>query len=557
MSLLGKVISKSGLSPVGTTGEVSRTMRNIFNREIVGIGKYPGHLVTEKVGIVDKTKLYSTLMDVAHNKLKFSGVSPNKTVSLVSGLSVRDIAEGLGVAMEVARSIKGAIRKSRNIPLEISGFGEKAVNLIRSTPGVGDLYSKMLNLTFYGRFQGPTAFGHAIRYGFKQTMLATMENPRVLPKILPKAFTRNVNKLLPDLSKIEVQFPKIFGGKGYRLPNFKRIIGEDINETASAIMEEHFFNRTSKSFDIVSEADLTGSSYFKSVKDWRSHNWWLQKLGFEEKTVGTHLVIGFGKLRGLKGTQEEILAQVRNNPALYSEALEMMEGVIHYKTGYLTSPLAKTLNIAFYPSRFDSKITALTADFLTKQNPIVQTTVMKGMMDMILWAKSEDGQKWSKENWQLMNIMKNTIPFLSIAEMMEGTVKGDFADIGMMGGLPFGFITTILSEEGVIKNDYVNPETGRESFQTIPRGLNKQALILATMGLLRSFFPMPIYTYSWGKLHSPYNALTDYLEGNAGIDTKNYMRGPEYKPRPEHLFPDLPYPWNRMVQSLLHEDEEK
>jgi hypothetical protein len=63
-------------------------------------------------------------------------------------------------------------------------------------------------------------------------------------------------------------------------------------------------------------------------------------------------------------TVEELL---QKNPDQIADALRVI--VQYPRQGVLASPLARTLNIAFFPMRYNAKVTIMTANILAKQPP--------------------------------------------------------------------------------------------------------------------------------------------------------------------------------------------
>lgn len=169
--------------------------------------------------------------------------------------------------------------------------------------------------------------------------------------------------------------------------------------------------------------------------------------------------------------------------------------IVQYpKKGFLASPLARTLNLAFFPMRYNLKVTKLAAESLAKQPPYIQKAVLHSLFTMGDWLKSDEGIRWQQQHQDAIRLFNWITPVNSIAYTMNLlTNKPDeLSDLGMLGGLPMGVITQILDSQGIISinNPYVDKKTGDTFPKYIPQTTKARASVAIT-DLLGSMFTYP------------------------------------------------------------------
>jgi len=187
------------------------------------------------------------------------------------------------------------------------------------------------------------------------------------------------------------------------------------------------------------------------------------------------------------------LQQLANeNPEILDDALR---AIVQYPNkGVLASPLARTMNLAFFPMRYNAKVTMLAAQALAKQPPSIQKAVLHSMFTMKDWMKSNEGISWQSKNADAIALFKWITPINSI----EGTMKlltGNInapADLGQLGGLPFGVISQMLDSQGIINlnTPYVDPKTGSVFPKNVPTSVKARAAVALT-DLINSTFTYP------------------------------------------------------------------
>ena len=245
------------------------------------------------------------------------------------------------------------------------------------------------------------------------------------------------------------------------------------------------------------------------------------KLGNQDAGVGDAMgteLSGLGQAGGndMKGPIKNIVGglaesmanahgmtvkELWNHPELGPEMEHALRVVTGYpKGGYINSPLAKTLNVAIFPSRFETKVLQVVGHAFAEQPPVVQAALATGINNMSGYLKSNEGQQWQKDNSESLGLLKYFTPISTIDNVNNFLSKdhgGHIADLGSIGGLPFGVITTILQHQGILgegntlkSSPYADPKTGKIVPEKVPAtawGHAQQALI----DLVGSTFSFP------------------------------------------------------------------
>lgn len=177
------------------------------------------------------------------------------------------------------------------------------------------------------------------------------------------------------------------------------------------------------------------------------------------------------------------------------ELLDALRIVTQYPDkGVLNSSLARTLNIAFFPTRYNLKVTMLAARILSQQPAPVQVAVLNGMLDMKEWMESPEGLAWQRENAEALQVVKWLTPIGSLAwaqRLLTDNVES-VSELGLLGGLPFGLISQMLDSQGIVQLDtpYVNPKTGEVFPDYIPETAKARAAVAVT-DLISTTFTYP------------------------------------------------------------------
>lgn len=199
------------------------------------------------------------------------------------------------------------------------------------------------------------------------------------------------------------------------------------------------------------------------------------------------LALTMAKQRGIP--LDEML---RNHPEEIGDALRV---VVQYPNkGVLNSSLARTMNLAFFPMRYNAKVTKLAAEILSREAPTVQIAVINSLFNMRDWLKSDEGIRWQSEHSDALQVFNWLTPVGSIQYGLERlTRKPDsIGELGALGGLPLGLISQMLDSQGIIKlnTPYVNPTSGDVMPKYIPE--TTQARGATAVGdLINSMFTYP------------------------------------------------------------------
>lgn len=175
----------------------------------------------------------------------------------------------------------------------------------------------------------------------------------------------------------------------------------------------------------------------------------------------------------------------------------LMQMIVGYPKGSnpLNTNLAKSLNVLVFPSRFEAKVGMAAAHYFMAQPKVVQLAMINGVLKANAWAGSPQGKQWSKDNADLMGIINYFSPTHSLDAVLSFGKSGNLADLGQIGGLPFGVITTILKNQGValpgqLTGSDINPATGENYVQKLPTG-DKARIQQGITDLIGQMFSYP------------------------------------------------------------------
>lgn len=166
------------------------------------------------------------------------------------------------------------------------------------------------------------------------------------------------------------------------------------------------------------------------------------------------------------------------------------------KGGYLNSPLAKTLNVVIFPSRFNTKVLQETGKFFARQNPATQIAIVRGIANTKQWLDSPQGKDWEKQNSELIKVMKYFTPVHTFQQFADFLGSGKIADLGQVGGMPLGVLTQIMKSAGVTmpgpleQSKHPDIETGQVYSDKVGKTA-KAKLQLGLENLISSIFAYP------------------------------------------------------------------
>jgi hypothetical protein len=162
---------------------------------------------------------------------------------------------------------------------------------------------------------------------------------------------------------------------------------------------------------------------------------------------------------------------------------------------FLNSPLAKTLNIAFFPFRFDYKVAGIMAKSLGRQDLMTQVSIVNGLIKSNQWMQSPEGQSWYSQNSDAIKVFAYITPLASLNEVFQSLLPGhdhSLGNFGELGGLPFGWIPMITDQAGLthFSQAGVDAKTGDTIPHYVP-ATDKGAAAIAIQDLLSMLFSYP------------------------------------------------------------------
>lgn len=359
-------------------------------------------------------------------------------------LTKADIREATGASTSEAAAIQKAItRANLQVPMAIRGFGDRAVDRVFQLGPTGAVMRR------YTRMQNALRFSWNPFYQYlrviPKTEYLTEAAGGGAAKSLFTGRIGQVNKLREDLRGIGA-----FDQKG----------GLGSVEGAEA----------------VDAAGLTGRNLGKKL------------LPAQEVSIAG-LVDDQARRMGM-----DAKTYINTYP---EKVRDTVQAIAQYDKHYnfLNSPMARTLNIAFFPFRFEAKVAAATVKGLSRTSLLTQTSVIHGMFQAHQWLNSPEGQAWYSQNADAIGIFKYITPLANFNEVFQSLMPGhdhSLGNFGELGGLPFGWIPAILDAEGLtnFNQTAVNPKTGQPFPTYVPATTKGQAAI-AVQDFLGAIFSYP------------------------------------------------------------------
>lgn len=475
LSSIGAGLTRMGLSPQASTQRVYQIFNENLAQEL------------EKSGVVQKIQgedisqttdsMIKELSSYAHNPTA-KGIFSKMPISDLRQLTNKDIRTALGVADHEAVRIKQSIAKAMvNVPLAIRGLGDRAADI--SYPA----------LRRYLRTQG------ALRFAYNPFF----QYLRVIPKT-------------EFLSEAE-------GGGFFRSLFAGRL--KQIDETRNYLRDRGILDEVGSLGNVTSgeAVDFAGTP--------ENANLTKKLLPMQERSIAG-LVDAQAQRMGL-----DTKAYINAYP---DQVRDTVQAIAQYdrKSQVLNSPLVKTLNIAFFPARFEIKVAGIMARNLAKSSLLTQVAVIKGIMQSHDWLNSPEGQAWYSQNSEVIGILKYISPIASMANVFSDLMPGhdhSLGNFGELGGLPFGWIPQMLDAEGL--TNFNPPGTDAKTGVGIPSyvpATTKGQAAIAIQDLLTQLF-----SYPGTQVGLPSKAsftrsvalgLTGATKGKSGTDLTLQQPGP-------------------------------
>lgn len=388
-------------------------------------------------------------------------------------MTTKQIGKALDVSAEDAKEVQNAIAQAHiQIPLAVRGLGDRAVDWAYKLPASAPVMRRYL------RLQG------ALRFSFNPFF----QYLRVIPK----------TEILTE-AKGGGYLSSIFMGRTSEIDNIRtamRQIGA-LDKDAGTIREANVFSNEG-----VSEAESGASNLGKKL------------LPMQERSIA-----------GLVDAQAQRMGMDwKQYMSLYPDQVkDTVQAVAQYdrKANFLNSPMARTLNVAFFPFRFDAKVAGVMAKGLARQDLVTQVATVNGLLKAHDWLNSPEGQAWYSKNSDAIGVFNYITPLASMTEAMTSLFPGhnhSLGNFGEIGGLPFGWIPQLLDSEGLthFNQPAVDASTGATIPEYIPKTLKGQAAV-AIQDFLGSLFSYPGAT---AGLPSKTSMTRDFAIGAVGANKK-------------------------------------
>lgn len=365
-----------------------------------------------------------------------AGRATGSSVNDIRQLTVHEVMDALKVTKSEARQVMRAVNKGYlDTPLELRGMGDKVVDT---------LYAINPLQKYYSRIQS------SLRYNY---------NP----------FFRTQEAVETNL------LSGIQGG----------------NKFSALVDHNLIWNKTKNTLDdgvkIMDNAGMFESSFSGEAAQDQIFGRITANITAGQKRDLAGLAMDIAKTKGI--TLEEL---VKKSP---EDVMDAMRVVVQYpRNGILASPLARTMNLVFFPVRYNAKVTMVAAKVLAKQPPSVQKAVIHSLFNVREWLKSDEGIAWQSKHTDAIQVFNWLTPINSIESTLNllGHKPDSLAEIGQLGGLPLGIITQILDSQGIINlnRPYVDPKTGDVIPKYVPETAKARAAT-ALGDLLGSMFTYP------------------------------------------------------------------
>ena len=523
----GAWIDKLGLSPNGLIeGAPEFAFREGFTQ--LAMNRLPskfGTIIRAGDVSIPVEKLFDW---IDKNRIKFQEARPKYSLPIRSVFDVKkDDLIRAGMSEEIANNIvaisKEALAKT---PTEVTGMADKFINYLRTRDAgynswMSNVYDKYLRIAYKGRYDWSPFFS------FQQWLETNLQSALFLKdaRLLPGA--RQVQKLgnwTAEKLARQVGETKSYLGK---------IIDEPPIEEVAAVKDEILGSLSKTMLDFTTSPDplatRSGASVAADAVDSGRKLLGLKERSKFEKSIASenafyHLA-GQSNVR-MATTFNKALAErfgmslpealaftvqdgvkTYKNPQLVQMMREATQSVYHYQPGLLTSPLVKTMNVVWFPFRFQAKTAVMMSDWLGTLSPASRMIVMNNWVHFANWAGTEEGKKWRLTNRNaIYNILSYSTAYEQMGQAIEAVTKGRFfgGNAGMVGGVPLGFFVNLARELSFVSSDpdQFDPKTGKAFSKFTP----KEVVSLATLSsaveqLTVSILPStPFYSLTGGTI---------------------------------------------------------
>lgn len=500
--VLGQLMEKFGLSPTGgNEGTLEYLFQDNFNQAAVKeLTKKYGATFTVEHKTIPFSKLYEYLSaskDKIFERKRLEG-SLSQVLAPGSGSVVDMTARNLvqhGFSPTLAEDIVAISKQALlDVPLEKTGLADGFVNLLKAkVPG----YSKFLNVAMNGRFNLNPFYGMQAWVELEFNKAVALGDL----KSAAKAFSfgeRTDNFIAKTLQKIPYLRDAINPALNYNEIQLvgTELLGDMQQNTLSAAS-----NPEMALLQKAGEFGGTPSEMQRYAASIQSKNITFRALGYTTQRAATGFVKALAEKYGF--SLEDALSssvvkgnKVYNNPEMFNMLREATQDLAGYKPGFLTSPLAKTMNVIWFPFRFEAKTVMGVAETIGKLPPLTRIGVMSDWTHFANWAQTPEGVAWRKQNsHKWYNVLNYVFTWESSGKALKDVLGGRLfgGNTGQLGGLPLGFITNVIQDLGFAP-DY--PREGSKGFaKKIPKNIMSAATAqVVIQDLVSHMMPkMPLY----------------------------------------------------------------
>lgn len=578
-STFGNWIEKLGFSTENVVeGAAEYTYRQNFTQR----------LLQSKVGATVKAKSINSegMVTIPVEKV-FEWLDKNKHIirgsrkeATLPARTVFDLVEDdfvrAGFEPNVARELQRISKESlRAVPASVIGMGDVVVNFLKTgDKGFGkwwsNFYNPYLKAAYRLRYDLSPFFSAQQWLETRINASMFLKNGSMLSDVgfLPGGKTAmklgrwTSEKLAERLKSTEKYLPKIIGEPS--LPE-QVIVRDEVLGTLQKTMLD--YTSAPDLINIMSDTGsklkgLAGESAFQ--QSIQSRNWWFAIRGESSVRMATQFNKALAEKFGM--TIEQALdytyqngQKVYKNPQMLKMMRESTQSVFHYKEGFMNSPLAKTMNIVWFPFRFQAKTTQMASAWLGSLSPVNRLLVVNNWVNFANWAGTEEGIQWRRTNRNYFyQILAYATAYEQMGTAIEAVSKGRLfgGNTGLIGGVPFGFMVNIARELAYLPEDpdQFDPKTGRRFMKETPREVpSAAALSVAIEQLLIQMMPsMPLYSLTAGVISGvstrkyTENLVRMFVGGiREGMEGRDPTEGKE---RLERDFKRVPLEYNRLAE---------
>lgn len=447
---IGSMLTGMGLSPNASTQQVYQMYNAALAKNLAETTLIKGSKMVGETAEQTTDTMIKRLSEYMHSPTR-GGITIGETrlrapMTDLRQLSTKDIMTALDVSASDAKDVGNAIMQSMlDVPLAVRGLGDKAVDYFQKVPGI----------TTALRTQG------ALRFAWNPFFRAKVSTKI---EVLAQA---EANGKFPTIAGTNKILKMIFPEQYAQIDGMRQTL-----RNVGALDEK-------PGFGVAGEAtDATGMTTNLN-----------HKLTVSQERSVSSLVLAQAKAAGVDGE-----TFVKQFPQQVRDTVQMI-AQYDRNANFINSPLARTLNFAFFPFRFETKVATIMAKSLARTDTMTQFAVIKGLYGAHDFLNSPAGQAWYSQNSDVIKLVEYLTPIQTLGEV--ATILGGKADsissFGELGGLPFGFIPQLLDKEGLThltQSAYLDPKTGQELPNYVP-ATDKGRLLVAIQSLLGSMFSYP------------------------------------------------------------------